>query len=1079
MQFINLHGHTSFSFGDGHGLPEEHVLKVKELGMTAMAVTEHGNVSSHVQIEKAALKHGIKPIFGVEAYVAPPKTKAKFHQTILAMNENGYRQLNRLVTRSYDEGMYFKPTIHTEWLLDPELTSDLIILSGCADSWLSCTIAGGKSLGNRIVDNLPIDHQDLPLLAEKRAEALELAERFKAVYGNRFYLEVQLFDNYERTCYINHVLEELSSELAIPLVATGDVHYPSTEDWEIQRLSNAIAWKSTVKDLAEKRDYKSGLCAYPLSDVEVLSRLRKTGLSKESCLAALTETRRVAERCNVTLPKTTPVRYSGSTGPQDSIRLLKKKIMQGIDYRKSTSPSFAKDFEDRPREYKARLKKELDVILHKAGFPDYFLVNWEIITWAKDQGIAIGPGRGSAASSLVCYLLRLTEVNPMDFPQMVFERFLDPGREDEPDIDTDYPDDRRNEVFEFARQKYGESNVGNIGNFSRYRGKMAVKSVGKVFRVPIPETEAFANLVNTPPHGDPREFDSAEDAALSFEQAEDIVKAYPDLKLAYRLEGDMKTLGIHAAGMVLSNTPISETCAIYKKTKTNGDEAEVIAYDKRDASYLQMLKLDCLGLKTMTIVADVIDMVPDLTLEQLYQLPRDDQKTLEAFGNDDLTGIFQFEGRSTRGIVKDIFLGKDKSPTFMQLADINALSRPGSLSSGMTRQYTKVENGGKRKSIHPVVDEILADTNGCLVYQEQVMKIGSQFGGLDDSEIGRLRKIIGAKQMGGAFEAFWEKFRTGAERLHGAPESKAREVWDYMAASASYLFNVSHAICYALVAYWTMYLKTYYPAEFFAASLRSAAKRGKQKGKADPQLLLLQDAVSHNLTVNPPSAISSGISWNANMERTGVEAGFTQLPKVGEKTARKMVEVRESQHPADLSWETYQRAKIGFGEKSVKAAIEMQESPDPFGINVTNNALIGVVKAIEDNVVDLAMPFCTSATIPKQDGDYVVYLGHVIAVKTIDHIAEVRQRENLTQDEVLDTIKSPELSTKAKIICADLGGTEVHINVSRFNYPKLKEEIDDINSTDSPYVVWVDGTANNGFGPAIQAENLFSIEMEE
>ena len=521
MKFINLHGHTSFSYGDGHGLPAAHVKRAKELGMSAMALTEHGNTSSHVQFEKAAKEHGVKPIYGVEAYVAPPKTKQKFHQTILAMNENGYRQLNRLVTRSWSEGFYYDPTIHPEWLLDPEQTSDLILLSGCADSWLSCTLAGGKSLGIRRHEGIgPMKESD-----DDRLQAgAELGERFQEGYGDRFYLEVQTFDNYHRTRFLNQQIEVLSRETDVPLVATADVHYPLPEDWEIQRLANAIEWKRTVSSLAEGRDYEAGRASYPESDREVFGRLKSTGLSPQSVKDAILNTRTVADRCNVVLPKTSPVRYSGSDGTDKGAqRILKQKIMDGVAFRMETSEVFANDFTDRQAEYKARIKKELDVILPK-GFSDYFLVNEQVIGWAKDSGIAVGPGRGSAASSLICYLLRLTEVNPMEFPQMVFERFLDPSREDDPDIDTDYQDDRRHEVFDYMRDVYGEENVGNIGNFSRYRGRTAIKAAGKALQVPYGKTEDFANLIGLPAFGDARAFNSAEDTAASFQEAQEIVQ---------------------------------------------------------------------------------------------------------------------------------------------------------------------------------------------------------------------------------------------------------------------------------------------------------------------------------------------------------------------------------------------------------------------------------------------------------------------------------------------------------------------------------------------------------------------------
>lgn len=1040
--------------------------------MKSIALTEHGTVSSHVQLEKAANELGIKPIFGCEIYVAEPNTKPKFHQTVLALNENGYRQLSRLVTRSYSEGFYHSPTVHPEWLLDPELTSDLVVLSGCADSWLSCTLAGGKGLGPRIFEEEGWEDDS----EERLQKAVTLAERFQEVYGDRFYLEVQRFKNYDRTRYLNQNISQISHELGIPMVATADVHYTHPDGWEAQRLSNGIKWAKTVDQLAESRDYAASPCTFPLTDKEMVLDLMGTGLSKQESVDAVKETAKIADRCNVVLPKTEPVRASESDGTKiGAQKLLLQAVREGTKYRRETSGKFNEHYLANSEDYKARIKKELKTILPK-DFADYFLINKEIIGWAKDNGIVVGPGRGSAAGSLVCYLLRLTEVNPMEFPMMVFERFLDPGRSDFPDIDTDYQDDRRNEVFEYARRTYGEENVGNIANFSRFRGKSAIKSAAKALEIPAHIAEEYSKYISEAPFGDSREFSTAEDAAGAFPEAEKILNDYPDLKLAFKLEGDQRSLGIHAAGMVISNAPISDTCAIYKREKTNGDSSEVIAYDKRDAEYLNMLKLDCLGLLTMTIVADTLKLADKLTLEDLYDLPFDDERVLRSFAEDDLTGIFQFEGRATRTVVKDIFSGTDKVPTFMTLADINALSRPGSLVSGMTRQYISVERGASQDSIHPVVDEILGETNGCLVYQEQVMKIGQEFGGLDNTEIGMLRKIIGSKQAGGAFEEFWIKFRDGAAKAHGVKEDLSRRVWDYMAASSSYLFNVAHAISYAVVAYWTMYLKVYHPIEFFAASLRTASQKGKVKGKTDPQLLLLRDAVQHGLTVSPPHPTISEATWAPNAEGTGVTAGFSQISKVGIKTAEAMIATRETLSVFEpVTWEDYVKETPGFGPKSAETAREMEEKPDPFDINLTNNATQTVIEAIQEGEAMLEMPDSTSASIPSQEGEYVTYLGHVVAVKNIDVIGEMRTRKNLTTEEVLATLEAPELSTKAKIICADSGGTEVHVNISRYQYPKLKSEIDELG--DGVFAVHVTGKANNGFGPSIQAETMTAIEL--
>ena len=1072
MRFVSLHGHTSFSFGDGHGSPAAHVERAKQLGMSAIAVTEHGNVSSHVQLEKACKDAGIKPIFGVEAYVAPPQTKAKFHQTILAMTQQGYRQLSRLVTMSYDEGMYHKPTIHPEWLLDSKLTSDLVVLSGCADSWLSCTIAGGKGTDYERIDKA----EQVELLTEedkatRYAEAFRLVENYLDCYGDRFYLEVQRFKNYARTRLINQQICLLSDDLGVPLVGTADVHYPLPEDWSTQLALNSIAWKVPEEELSAKRDYSADPCTFPLSDKEFAKDLIAAGVPKDKAIQATKNTAKVAERLNVVLPKTPDVRFSGSDGTDETAqRMLVDHIKKGLR-RRAENSRFKKDYIGRKQEYLDRIKKELAVIKPK-GFSDYFLINEQIIGWAKAQGIAVGPARGSAAGSLVCFLLGLTEINPMLYPEMLFERFLDPGREDPPDIDTDYENERRHEVFEYARTQYGDANVGNIRNFTRYKGKTAVKDVGRSRNIPLPKVERYASLIGEPPFGDPREFNSAEDAATSFKECADILNEYPDLERAFRIEGDMKTFSVHAAGMVISNLPIHETCAVYKTKKTSGEEADAIAFDKRDAGYLNMLKLDCLGLITMSTIADVIKMTPGLTLQDMYDLEFNDPKVLKAFADDDLTGIFQFEGRSTRGIVRDIYTGRDVVPTFMQLADINALSRPGSLSSGMTGRYIKVARGEDRKSLHPVVDKILEKTNGCLVYQEQVMHIGKQFGGLSDHEIGLLRKIIGAKKAGGAFDEFWAKFKEGSARLHGASEKLAREIWDYMAASSSYLFNASHAISYAAVAYWCMWLKVYHPAAFYAASLRSAAKKNKKKDSVDPQLPIMQDAVAHGVTVSPPIPGISRASWWINEEGSGVVAGYTQIPGIGPRVAEGIIALESV-----TSWSDCLPVR-GFGPKALDKAEAFCASGDPFGISLSVSVISAVRDAIVDGRVALPHPTTDPALMTGQNGQIETYIGHIVAIKLVDVIQDTCTRENKTREQVVAEMERPELSTKAKIITMASNGVEVHVNVSRYNYPRLRQEFEGLDLS-KPHVVHTTGKVSTDFGPAVQASQVTVFEMEE
>ena len=382
MKFVSLHGHTSFSTGDGHGSPQEHVDRVKELGMKAMAITEHGSVSSHVQIEQAAKKAGIKPIFGLEAYVANPGSKPKFHQTILAMNQQGYVNLNRLVTNSYikkdnGEGFYMKPTVNLDSLFDKKKTEGLIILSGCASSMLACTIAGGKGLGEEFTK----EEIEKGAHWSNFAQAMELVDMYQETFGDRFYLEVQRFHDYHKTVAVNQVLERIWEKTQIPMVATADVHYPRFEDWDANQLANAIGWNTTVEALengARKYDSKPGQ-TYPTSDKEMAKDLIKAGVSKRNAVQSVLNTKEVAKRCNVELPKTDPVRFSESDGTDEQAqKLLKQAIKDGIRYRCETDPRFKKRFKTRRKDYAQRIKKELKTILPK-GFSDYFLINKQII----------------------------------------------------------------------------------------------------------------------------------------------------------------------------------------------------------------------------------------------------------------------------------------------------------------------------------------------------------------------------------------------------------------------------------------------------------------------------------------------------------------------------------------------------------------------------------------------------------------------------------------------------------------------------------------------------------------------------
>lgn len=755
--------------------------------MTAMAVTEHGNVSSHVQLEQEARKAGIKPIYGLEAYLAPPKTRAKFHQTILAANEAGYRNLSALVTSSWRDSFYQSATISLDTLF--EHSEGLVVLSGCLDSMLSCTLLGGKSFGPR---REHVTEQDM------RA-AQELVEQYQEHFGDRYFLETQRFHQLERCRAINPALEELSRRTGARLVATADVHYPMPDDNEMQKVLHAShRGMKSVEQVESEWEYDI-LLTLPTSDREVYRDLVKSGLSQQAAKRAVLNTGRIARACTVTLPKDDRLRFpfpgSGRPGEQrthtyrqvggpfSSIEdYLWRQIRLGWRFRSSSNPNMKL----RKGEYARRIQREMQVIGQK-DFCDYFAVVADLISYAKDRKIGVGPGRGSSAGSLLCYLLRITEIDPILFPHMMFERFIDPQRSDMPDIDIDFDDERRDEARQYLVQVYGADQVGNVGNFVQYRGKNSIDDVARVHSLPFWEADTLKSMIIDREKSDPRINRTIEDTISMFDAAGDIVRRHPAFRKAQKLEGNIRGMSVHAAGIIVSNSPISDTCAVYTRTKAgSADPVAVLAYDKRDAEYLGMLKVDLLGLSTMGMIGRILDDV-GMDLEDLYRVPLDDGPTLAAFAAEDLVGIFQFEGATTKAV-----LHKVQPDGFSQLADINALSRPGPLFSGMTDQYIEVRHDREDpESLHPVVDALTGWTNGQIVYQEQVLGIVRDLAGFSPDNVGRVRKIIGGSKGKQAMEELYVEFERGCRVTHGVEPELARKVWNFLVTSSAYSFCVT------------------------------------------------------------------------------------------------------------------------------------------------------------------------------------------------------------------------------------------------------------------------------------------------
>lgn len=1052
MKYVSIHGHSTFSFQDGFGTVEEHVARVADLGMTALALTEHGNVSSHAQLEKAAAKYGIKPIYGVEAYCAPPKQQSKFHQTILAMDQGGYQNLNRLVTDSWDpENHYYKPTVSSEAL--EKYNEGLIVTSGCASSVLSCTLLGGKSFGPERLEYTDDDFQ----------ACLDIIDWYKDVFGDRYYIEVQGIRGLPRTAALNKAFEEMSRITGVPLVATSDVHYPFPDDNEMQVILHSAGRGKTAEQSVAGWDYDIKL-TYPESDWEIFETMLETGLSKKAAKQACRNAAKIAERCTVTLPKNEPIKFPAQDYGYGTVEeLVWDKLKEGIEFRKHKTRN--QRLIDNEEEYWERAKYEMERIVPR-GFCDYFMMLADAVVFAKDNKIAVGPARGSAAASLVCYLLRITEVDPLQFPTMMFERFIDPKRLDLPDVDLDFDDRRRGEVIEHLRQRWGADHVGNIGNFVKYRGKNSINDIATVFSIPKWAADTVNDLILDRSGGDSRAADSLEDTFETFPKAKEMLDKFPKLKYATRLEGNTKGLGIHAAGIVISNTPITDTCATYAKTKANGDAAEVIPYDKKDAEYLGMLKADFLGLSTMGIIGRALDLI-GMDLEELYRVPLDDPNTLAAFHTADVFGIFQFEGRATRLVCRDVM-----PENFMELADINALSRPGPLFSGMTAQYIDIKHGRKEaESLHPIVDQYTAHSKGQIVYQEQVLGIIRDLGGFPVQRVGDIRKIISQKLGEASFNEMFEEFERGAKELHGVESELAARIWKFMVTSATYSFNIAHSVSYAMLAFWSMWLKVNYSKEFYAAAL----PRLGGKDNHDKKVKLIRDANKRGVPVLPPDLVESEVGWS--VVDNGVRAGWLEIPGVGPVTANAINDLCDERDGFN-DWSELGDVK-GIGPKTIEKIKDFCESPDPFGLGAAGRTLDVYRSAFRagESPAGLPVPTHTSEEMLDLYDEWIVWMGFAKKREYKDLIEDERARSGDSVAEIRARVKDPDLAKSCVLHGYDDGNEDVYLRFSRWKYPEFAEALEDIN-LDTDMLI-IGGIKKKGFGISIQVKELYVIDTTE
>ena len=743
----------------------------------------------------------------------------------------------------------------------------------------------------------------------------------------------------------------------------------------------------------------------------------------------------------------------------EAIALLRKWLNFGWEFRlRVTRNAFMRK---EPKEYIKRVEAELDVIISK-GFTDYFLVTSDIVRWAKDNKIPVGPARGSAAASVVCYLLRITEVDPVQHPHMLFERFIDPTREEAPDIDLDFDDERRYEVFEYAARKYGSENTGNIANFTRDRGKNSLDDVARAYNIPSWEAETIKSLIIERSGGDSRVNDSLEDTFDTFPAAKEVLERFPAFRYAVDLEGNYRGMGVHAAGLVIANEPINRHCATYTRT-VKGREATVIAYDKKDAAYLGMLKQDILGLTTMGMIRHALEII-HMDLEDLYRIPLTDKRTIAAFQKNDVIGIFQFEGRATRLVCRDVV-----PDTFQQLADINALSRPGPLFSGMALNYIDVKHGRRPKeSYHPIVDSYTDWTFGQIIYQEQVLRIIRELGGFPMTRVHAIRQIISQKLGEAQFESMYQEFEDNACAVHSCTPAQARRIWRFMATSATYSFNIAHCISYSMLAFWQMWLKVHHPTAFYAAQLRKTPDEVKRNR-------LLKDADRHDISLSPMEIKSCGETWTAQSDGS-IMAGFLQIPKIGPVLSRTIVDwIREQ--PDDVAWGDLIAIK-GIGEKTSDRISQFAKDEDPFDLQYINRVMTSLRDQLQPgNSWYLPVPTHTSDTLPKKGTHQVCWVGIPVTREYKDLIEDERARTGLSVEEILAKVKDPELKKSCTLKCMDDGDEEVYLRFDRWHFPKFAQKLESIRLGGADAVI-VQGRKREGFGVFIQTNEMWAVELD-
>jgi DNA polymerase-3 subunit alpha len=869
-----LHLHSEFSLLDGACRIDELLDRAVELTMPAVAITEHGNMFSSIVFHDAARKRGINPILGCEVYVAPGDRRSKsgtpgetaHHLVLLAETREGYHNLIKLVSAGYTEGFYYKPRIDKDLLA--QHARGLIGLSSC--------LKGEVATGIR---------------TEQQQKAIAAAAAYRDILGRgNFFLEMQ-YQGIDEQKIVNQGLQPIARDLGLPLVCTNDVHYLQNSDYKPHDVLLCIGTGKGVND-AERLRYHG--------DQFYLKTAGEMAAVFGDFPDAIANTLRIAERCKVDLSGTVNHLPNFDVPPGFTLDdYFEHVVRDGFEARLPR----LRDLQARGLlkhsidEYERRLSYEIEMI-KQMKYPGYFLIVWDFIRYARELGIPVGPGRGSAAGSFVAYCLRITDVDPIEY-DLIFERFLNPERVSLPDIDIDFCERRRGEVIDYVTRKYGRENVAQIITFGTMKARAVVRDVARVMDIPYADADRVAKAV--PPALDMTlEKALVESPALKeMEQKDERVREL--LAVARRLEGMTRHASVHAAGVVIAPRPLTEFIPLYKSQK---DEI-VTQWAMKEVDRVGLLKMDFLGLSTLTLIQDALAEILRTTGTSIDidAIPLDDRKTFQLFSDGQTYGVFQFESSGMRELLR-----KAKPERLDDLIALNALYRPGPLKSGMVDDYISRKQGKTEVKYElAALAPILSDTYGVIAYQEQVMRIAAVLAGFTMGQSDVLRKAMGKKDpkvMAKQREAFME----GAKK-NAVSEKKATKIFDLMEYFAGYGFNKSHSTAYAWVAYQTAYLKANYPWHFMAALLTIEA------ANTDKLAMYLGECRDLGIPILPPDLNRSQLAFT--VEEQGVRFGLCAVKNVGEGAVLSMLDVRKESGRIDSLYRLCEQADLRLVNKRV------------------------------------------------------------------------------------------------------------------------------------------------------------------